>query len=236
MERKFYLIVMAAGHGTRLGGPVPKQFQEVDGIPILQHTIERFLEAEPDLRVVTVLPEDCIELWKECCLRHNFPCPQTLVKGGITRFHSVRNALGKVPDGVVAAIRDGVRPLVSPSLIRRMREQMEHCPALIPVIPSVDTLQRLRKEEDGSLSALEGGPLDRSTVWRVQTPQMFHSEVIRRAYASAYDPSFTDDASVARHTNIPLSYIEGERYNLKITTAEDLQVVRTLILRSGGLR
>ena len=238
MDRKFFLIAMAAGQGTRLGGPLPKQFLDLGGAPILQRTLERFLEAEPGLHVVTVLPAEHIERWKELCFRHSFECPQTLVAGGITRFHSVRNALRHVPDGAVAAIHDGVRPLVSPDLIRRMLERMDECPALIPVIPSVDTLHLLQREEDGSLTALGDTPAPRERIWRAQTPQMFHSECIKAAYEAPYDPSFTDDASVARKKKTPLSYIEGERYNLKITTEEDLAFVRTLwpISRSGGWR
>ena len=83
---------MAAGSGTRMGAGMPKQFLDMDGKTVLQRTIEVFLEACPGISVVTVLPEDFIDYWKECCLKQNFICPQILVKGGITRFHSVRNA------------------------------------------------------------------------------------------------------------------------------------------------
>ena len=72
---------------------MPKQFLDMDGKAVLQRTIEVFQEACPGISVVTVLPEDFIGYWKDYCLSNNFICPQILVKGGITRFHSVRNAL-----------------------------------------------------------------------------------------------------------------------------------------------
>ena len=108
MDRKKYLIVMAAGSGTRMGADMPKQFIEIDGKAILQMTIEKFLEACPGINVVTVLPEAHMSYWRSYCLERNFTCPQILVKGGITRFHSVRNALAKVPDNAIVAIHDGV--------------------------------------------------------------------------------------------------------------------------------
>ena len=107
MNRNKILIVMAAGSGVRMGATVPKQFLDLGGVPILRRTIEAFVSAVPDIKVVTVLPEDHIPFWKEYCLSSGFNCPQTLVSGGFTRFHSVRNALKKVPDGAIVAIHGG---------------------------------------------------------------------------------------------------------------------------------
>ena len=91
---------MAAGSGSRMGAELPKQFLELDGKAILHKTIELFRDAVPGVRVITVLPEAYIDYWKDYCIRRNFTCPQVLVKGGITRFHSVKNALERVPDGL----------------------------------------------------------------------------------------------------------------------------------------
>ena len=121
MERKKFLIVTAGGMGTRMGGSVPKQFLELDGKPILRLTIERFLQAEPDLQVLTVLPQAHVSTWRQYCIKADFTCPQRLVKGGFTRFHSVQNALAFVPDGALVAVHDGVRPLLSIGRIRELR-------------------------------------------------------------------------------------------------------------------
>ena len=224
MRRKIYGIFVAGGSGTRMGGEVPKQFLMLDGRPILQRTIEGFLEAEPDLKVITVLPRVHFQTWKDLCAAYSFNCPQTLVAGGLTRFHSVQNALRKVPDGAIVAIHDGVRPLVSPALVRRMLDRMEEegCRALLPVVPVVDTLR--------STDPATPDP-DRSKIVAVQTPQIFRSEDIKAAYTQAYDLSFTDDASVAARKEIPLTLEQGERFNLKITTPEDLVLAEAILTR-----
>lgn len=235
MSRNKILIVMAAGSGVRMGASVPKQFLDLGGVPILRRTIEAFLSAVPDIKVVTVLPEDHLSFWKEYCLSSNFNCPQTLIPGGFTRFHSVRNALKKVPDGTVVAIHDGVRPLLSAGLIRNMFARMDSgdIRSLIPVIPSVDTLKVIDrvKDTDGNetLVSPEGEEVDRSRIFGAQTPQMFLSEDIKSAYSQAFDTAFTDDASVARKKGIPLSFCLGERYNFKITSPEDLSLARLII-------
>ena len=228
MERRRYVIVMAAGSGTRMGAPKPKQFIEIGGKAILQHTIEVFLEACPGISVVTVLNPDYAEYWKDYCLKHNFTCPQIIVSGGITRFHSVRNALEKVPEGAVVAVHDGVRPLVTPSLVRTMFEDAAENETLIPVVPCVDTLKVLKKDGD-SLVTVEGAVADRSMLYAAQTPQIFHSGILKSAYSLAYDTAFTDDASVVQKYGKSLSYTVGERLNIKITTQEDLMLAEAVM-------
>ena len=236
-ERKKYLIVVAGGSGSRMGSKIPKQFLELDGMPILQRTIERFAEAEPDIHVITVLPKAHRALWDELCLKHCLNRPQILADGGITRFHSVQNALEKVPDGAFVAIHDGVRPLVSIALIRKMFALMSGgVRALIPVMPITDTLYILDKSEDGQndllplATAPDAEVPDRSRLFGAQTPQMFRSEDIKAAYRdTGFRIDFTDDASVARAYKIPLSYIAGERFNIKITTPEDLSLAELLL-------
>lgn len=228
MERKKFVVIMAAGSGTRMGAQMPKQFLELDGKAILQRTIEVFLEACPGISVITVLPQDHIAYWREYCLDRNFICPQILVHGGITRFHSVRNALEKVPEGALVAVHDGVRPLISPGLVREMFSKAENVPALIPVVPCVDTMKMLEMK-DGELVSIPGAVADRSVLFGAQTPQIFHSEVLKDAYSMAYDTSFTDDASVLEKYGKSLSYHIGERLNIKITTQDDLLLARAVL-------
>ena len=232
MERKKYLIVTAGGTGTRMGAAVPKQFLELGGKPILHLTLEKFLEAVPDVHVLTVLPEGHIATWRQYCQTANFVCPQRLVKGGFTRFHSVKNALEFVPDDAIVAVQDGVRPLISVDKIRELFAAAESAPAVIPVLPVTDTLKVLAKDADGRLTCT-GESIDRSRIWGAQTPQIFHSTQLKAAYAQGYDTLFTDDASVAEKYGIPLTFLEGERYNIKITTPEDLTLAQVLI--SAGI-
>lgn len=224
MDRKIYAIFTAGGSGVRMGAPIPKQFLPLCGKPILRRTIEAFVEAVPSLNVIVTLPRGQMEWWKRYCREDGFNCPHTVVAGGITRFHSVRNALAKVPDGAMVMIHDGVRPLVRKDLLEKMLARMQSCRALVPVMPAVETLASLRRGEDGNpVETGEPSP-DRSRVFSVQTPQIFLSEDIRSAYTQAYDESFTDDASVARRKQIPIDYIDGDRFNIKITTPEDLRI------------
>lgn len=228
MERKKFVIIMAAGSGTRMGARMPKQFIELDGKAILQKTIEVFLEACPGISVITVLPQDHISYWRQYCLDRNFICPQILVSGGITRFHSVRNALDRVPGGAVVAVHDGVRPLLSPELVREIFKAAETQQAVIPVTPCVDTMKVL-EAKDGRLEAVPGAKADRSVLYGAQTPQVFHSEIIKEAYSMAYDTSFTDDASVLEKYGKSLSFVIGERLNIKITTQDDLLLARAVL-------
>jgi len=219
MSRKIYAVFVAGGSGSRMKSATPKQFLLLDGIPVLQRSIETFLKACPDAKIITVLPKEHFATWQELCFRHALNYPQTLVEGGITRFHSVRAALDKVPDGCTVSVHDGVRPLASTTLIRTMIGKMEECDALIPIIPIIDSLKNL----DGSLPEP-----DRSKIVAVQTPQMFRSELLKDAYKQAYREEFTDDASVAARAGVNISYTEGERFNLKITTPEDLKLAELL--------
>ena len=227
MERKKFLIVTAGGMGTRMGGSVPKQFIQLEGKPILRLTIERFLEAVPDVQVITVLPEAHISTWRQYCIKEDFTCPQRLVKGGFTRFHSVKNALAFVPDGALVAVQDGVRPLLSIGKIRELFTLAQNVPALIPVMPVTDTLKVLDRKKDGTLAA-SGESIDRSRIFGAQTPQIFYSELLKQAYGQGFDILFTDDASVAERYEIPLTFVEGERLNIKITTPEDLVLARAI--------
>jgi len=232
MSRQVYLVATAAGQGTRMASPLPKQFLTLGDKPILRVTIEKFLEAIPGIKVITVIPHDRIAYWKDYCQEQNFTIPQRIVEGGITRFHSVRNAIAHVPDDAIVAIHDGVRPLVSVNLLRDMVQRMSSCRALVPVTPSVDTLKAVEAIEDESgktLRPIDGVTYDRRKVWGAQTPQMFLSEDLKAAYSLPYDPSFTDDASVVQAKGIPLSYCLGERFNLKITTPEDLLLAQAVI-------
>lgn len=227
MRNIFYAIIVAGGSGTRMGSPIPKQFLRIRGKMILQASIEKFILADPSIKIVTVLPKEHIETWKEYCLENNFTHPQLIVEGGITRFHSVKNALSKIPDDAIVAVHDGVRPFVSAELIRKEFSMMENNSAVIPVTPMTDTLKVLRSEGD-KLVQVEGASVDRANIYGAQTPQVFYASALKDAYTLPFSTSYTDDASVVEKKNVPLTYIPGERYNIKITTPQDLILAENL--------
>ena len=147
---------------------------------------------------------------------------------------TVKNALAKVPDEAIVGVHDGVRPFVSAGLLQRMYDQVSGgCPALIPVLPCTDTLKALQRVtgEDGvsRLETLPGIEPDRSILFGAQTPQVFRADVLKAAYSQPFSTAFTDDASVVSHNGEALSYIEGERLNLKITTPDDLVLARGIL-------
>jgi 2-C-methyl-D-erythritol 4-phosphate cytidylyltransferase len=150
-----------------------------------------------------------------------------LVKGGITRFHSVKNALAKVPDGALVAVHDGVRPLVTSSFLAGMFAKAEAVEGLIPVLPCIDTMKVL-SNNGGVLESVPGVEANRSVLYGAQTPQIFHSEILKKAYLQPFSESFTDDASVMEKYGKSLSYVIGERLNIKITTQEDLILARAI--------
>lgn len=214
MNTKIHIIFVAGGSGTRMGMNTPKQFLELKGKTVLQRSIESFEEAIPKMKAITVVPPEYLKSWKDYSISKSMTCPQILVPGGLSRFFSVRNALSFVPDEGIVAVHDGVRPFVSANLIRSMVEIMQGgCEALIPVMPITDTLRSI----DPSVVSP-----DRSKLVAVQTPQFFQASVLKKAYTQAYDTTFTDDASVVERMGVKVQTIEGERFNIKLTTKEDL--------------
>jgi 2-C-methyl-D-erythritol 4-phosphate cytidylyltransferase len=140
--------------------------------------------------------------------------------------------LDKVPEGAVVAVHDAVRPLVSESFVKDMFERAETIPSLIPVLPCVDTMKVLDKKKirgEEVLVTMEGQTVDRSVLYAALTPQIFHSEVLKEAYGQAFDTSFTDDASVVLKNGKNLSYLIGERFNIKITTQDDLVLAKAIL-------
>ena len=220
---KKYLIIVAGGKGARMNQAVPKQFMLLGGRPVLFHTLEAFYEADPSSMIILVLPEDQKTYWKELCDSFQFSIPHEIVSGGQTRFHSVKNGLEKVPPDVLVAVHDGVRPLISKELIESAYAAAEKDKAAYPVIPLTDSI---RKCTGLSTSVSE----DRSLYRLVQTPQVFHSNILKEAYKQEYREAFTDDISVVEFAGscTPVM-IEGRKDNIKITTSSDLVVAEALI-------
>ena len=223
-----YAIIVAGGKGLRMGADLPKQFLPVGGKPVLMRTMEAFYAYSREIRIVLILPHDQQGYWQRLCREHGFILPHSVADGGETRFHSVRNGLRLVESPALVAVHDGVRPFVSPALIRRLFEEADaNCNGAIPVVPCVDTIKVLDKT-DGGLVRAAGEKADRSRLYAAQTPQIFRSELLKRAYSEAYNPEFTDDASVAESYGMALKYLEGERYNLKITSPDDMKIAEKL--------
>jgi len=218
-----YAIIVAGGKGLRMGAEIPKQFLLLNNTPVLMHTLSAFYRADSSISLILVLPEEHQAYWKKLCREHDFSIPHILVPGGETRFHSVQNALLSIPDNVTVAVHDGVRPLVSKKLILNLFELAKTYKAVYPAIPVVDTLRKY-------YSAEQTRNVDRMRFRRVQTPQVFHSNLLKRAYRVPYSERFTDDISVVELLKVcRAKMIDGEIANIKITTPTDLIIARALL-------
>ncbi len=221
-----YAVIVAGGQGTRMGNAVPKQFLELEGKPILAHTIDAFLEAAPGIKLVLVLPKQQLS-WAQMVLT-SFPerIDLELVAGGATRFESVQAGLAAVPNEALVLVHDGVRALVSPDLIRHCIEAALLEGSAVPVVPVTDSI---REVGEGSSK-----PLDRSKLRAVQTPQAFGAGELKAAFARPFQDYFTDEATVWESAGKPLHLIAGERGNIKITTPEDLVLAGALLREREG--
>jgi len=219
-----YAIIVAGGKGERMGTELPKQFLEINGKPILMHTIDKFRGTYQDIEIILALPENQIDFWEELCVLHHFPfSPRRVVKGGKTRFHSVKNALKQVTQESIVGVHDGVRPLVSKETITNCYTAAEKLGNAIPVLDIVDSLRFVSKQE-GTNKAVA-----RSCYKSVQTPQCFTSELILKAYKQEFDASFTDDASVVEKLGETINLVDGNEENIKVTTQKDLIVLSQLL-------
>lgn len=220
-NNKEYALIVAGGKGTRIKSKVPKQFLDLDGVPVLMRTINTFYSYSPAITVIVVLPEDDFPLWEELCLLHKYNKPLLLTKGGETRFQSVKNGLDKIKGDGLVAIHDGVRPLVSEDIIgASFRLAAVHGSA----VAAVRLKESIRMTDQDNTKAM-----DRSRFRLVQTPQTFTVSLIKNAYQTKEDASLTDDASVAERAGHVISLFEGSYENIKITTPEDLIVAEALI-------
>jgi len=216
-----YAIIVAGGSGTRMGESVPKQFLTINGLPILMYTIRTFSLVENLHSIITVLPQSEHLRWQQLCEQYSFNIKHTLINGGETRYHSVKNGLAAIHDNGLVAIHDGVRPLVSMNLINKC---FDHATAQGNAIPAVKPVESIRL---GLAADSKTG--NRDECWLVQTPQVFTIEQIKPLYQNSWQPHFTDDASVAENYGIKISLVEGERQNIKITTPFDLTLAETLL-------
>lgn len=217
-----YAIIVAGGKGERMGENIPKQFLELNGKPILMHTIEKFHSTFPELKIILALPENQFDFWEELCYKFGFTnISHEIIVGGKTRFHSVQNALNLVDEDGIVAVHDGVRPLVSKATIISCFTTAQQYGNAIPVVDVVDSLRYVNKTENKAVK--------RACYKIVQTPQCFQTALIKKAYQQEFTDAFTDDASVVEATGEKIHLVAGNKENIKITSPEDLVVAEALI-------
>lgn len=218
---KHYVIITAGGTGTRMGAGIPKQFLKLNGLPVIMHSIYAFADHYKGIEVIVVLPPGFSDTWNALCKEHNFTVEHQLCQGGETRFQSVKNGLGLVKGDGIVAVHDAARPLLTADLIETCFRETSEKGNAIPVIGVRDSVREIAAEENR--------PLYRDKLRLVQTPQVFRTESLIKAYQQAERSSFTDDASVAESNGITINLVEGEERNIKITTPDDMIIAEALL-------
>ncbi len=214
---KIALIITAAGKGLRFGNPEGKMLVPIEGKPMLLKTLLAFSSFNFCERVIATSSHDREKV--EQLLGSHGLLHVSLIPGGDTRKKSVQNAIQRLGPCDAVMIHDGARPYVSPELIQRLIDALQESPAAIPIIPISDTLKRVKNK-----SVLE--TVDRSDLYCVQTPQAFHIDILRKAYAHSPDFETTDEAGLIEKLGVQVSTVEGDSRNIKITVPDDIQKPR----------
>lgn len=227
-------ILLAGGSGSRFGADRPKQFLEVDGRTVLEHSIRAFHRSPLVDEIVIITRADFVDEVRG--IAAGYPKVTHVRPGGRERYHSTLSALEvcTAPDDLLL-IHDAVRPLVSEAIIRRCVEALSTYDAVGVAVPSTDTIVRV----DGNDCIVESLP--RASLRNMQTPQGFRQRILRRAFdLGLQDPAFapTDDCGVVRRylPQVPVRIVEGEVTNIKITYPKDLEAVHfRAASRQGGV-
>lgn len=220
------VIIVAGGKGTRMGGEVAKQYLPIGGRPVLMLTLDLFFKVDPNLDLILVIPEGDFPYWEKLCDDYSFKVPHRVIKGGKSRFQSVRNGLDslKFSEGLVA-IHDGVRPFVSISVIAEGFVVAAQSGSAIAVVDCKDSIRKL--SDDGKSYSQE-----RQYFRLVQTPQTFQIARIKKAFQVTELQQFTDDATVYENQGWQVTLIAGNPENIKITTPDDLKYAEYLLASS----
>ena len=216
-----YALIVAAGRGSRFGGTLPKQYLPLGGGTVLRHAVAAFA-AHPRIAAVQVVIRDEDRALFDAAVTGLMLLPPVL--GGGERQDSVRLGLEALTawDPARVLIHDGARPFPDSTLIDRVIDALDTAPAAIPSLPLGDTIKRVA---DGVVRET----VDRSQLWRAQTPQGFHFGPILAAHRAAAGQILTDDAAVAEAAGLAPRIVAGSEDNLKVTTAQDLAAAERLL-------
>ena len=208
------VLILGAGSGLRMRSELPKQYIIIKGKPIIFHTIEKFSHFE---EIVVVINKNHMIFFEKYLNSNTLKNKIKIVFGGKTRIESVRNGLSHIDENSNVAIHDAVRPLVSKAMIERLISSVKNN-CIVPAVKLKDSV-RILKEDKAIV-------IDREKVIRIQTPQCFYAKDIKEAYLNLQDFSLTDDASIFEKNGGNIEVVEGEEYNIKVTTPFDLEIVK----------
>ena len=207
-------IIVAGGQGIRFSPDLPKQFYHIRERPLLMHTIDLFHYYDRDMQIIVGIQENLTSYWESICEQSKFDVPHILTPAGETRYHTVKKALPEVVPDTLVAIHDAVRPLLYKRTINACFEAAEKYGASIPCVEIHDSIREITQEGSRWVS--------RDSFRLVQTPQVFQYDILIKGYEQEFSGDYTDDASVVERAGFPVTLVEGNPENIKITTREDL--------------
>lgn len=230
---KVSAIIPAAGHGSRMQLPVPKQFLRLGDRPMISYPLEAFDSIEELTEILIAVPSGQEErCWKEWVEPFNFTKAIRMIAGGVNRQDSVYAGLKAASiKSEMVVVHDGVRPFVTPGMIRQTLDAAVKHGAAVVAIPLKDTIKSVRS--DGTIKET----IDRNSLWSAQTPQTFSFKLLLEAYERAYKDGITgtDEASLVERLGVPVHIIPGSWKNIKVTERSDL-ILAEFILRSRHLQ
>jgi len=219
-----YAVVVAAGRSERMGG-TDKIFAELAGRPLLAWTLRAFALCEAIEGIVVVGTPVAVGRLEQLTREWRFAKVSAVVAGGETRQASVRAGVEAAEDAAIVAVHDGARPLVTPELVTRGVELARAHGAAVCAMLSRDTVKQAN--ETGNVPIV-GATLDRERIWLAQTPQVFVRELLLRAHRQA-ERVATDDAALVEALGERVLLYEGDTWNLKVTTPDDLLVAEAIL-------
>src|SRR5437899_3699556 len=222
-------ILPAAGLGTRMGAETPKQFLELDGTPIVIHSIRRIASCPLVTDIILATRADVVATLEERVRKEKLSQPVRVVRGGDSRQESVAQALAQVPDDTeIVLIHDAVRPFVTAAQVARVIEEARRCQAAILGIPAMDTVKEVKRASLPEDVALIIMTIPRERVVLAQTPQAFSTKLIKEAFARAASDGVTasDEAGLVERLGHNVHVVLGSERNIKITKPADMDLAR----------
>ena len=216
-------VIAAAGSSNRMGED--KLFIDIHGIPVLAHTLMAFQKSPDVSEIIVVTRPDCVDKVNEICQRFSIGKATNFIFGGATRMLSVLNGVNSASDeSDIIAIHDGARPCIELPTIQRTIELARKFHAAAPAIPVTSTLKKVKKD-----FILE--TVDRSSLYEVQTPQVFQADLIKAALTNALNKSIevTDECKAVELIGATVRITEGSRRNIKLTTPEDIVIAKAIL-------
>lgn len=217
------IVIAAAGQGKRMGAGVNKLFIQLEGKPILIHTLEKFLQKDWVDEIVIVVHPDEAKIVKTLLLQYEIKVKQ-IVSGGKERQDSIHNGL-KYLQSECVMVHDGARPFIRSEVLDTLYMKIKEADAVVIGVPVKDTIKVIDDDKKVRYTP------DRKSLWAVQTPQAFRLSILKEAYEKAEKDHFlgTDDSSLVERLGIPIEIVEGDYQNIKITTLDDLLYAKAIL-------